>query len=311
MLLVAHGLSAQVALGFLTMAALAGVAWLSWKRGVPLVAGGIVWFCLTVLPVSNLFFSAGLLLGERTLYLPSVGLALAVAGAARSVASTPRPGIARRWAVAGGVAGLLLLARTVDRNPTWFSTFTVMSTLAEDHPESATALRTRAMGLERVGQLEAAAEIWRATTSVLPNHYGYLVESARFFGRVRMWGEADGLLKRAIAVSPGDPSAYRVRAEEFLRQGMGREAHGAALEGLARAGPDRELWSLVSESYIAKGDLDAAVRARQAALGQDSLSSRDWGRMADLLEALGRIQDADDARARATALTATTQGGTP
>ena len=39
------------------------------------------WIAIAFLPVSNLLFSTGVLLAERTLYLPSVGLALA-AGAA-------------------------------------------------------------------------------------------------------------------------------------------------------------------------------------------------------------------------------------
>jgi hypothetical protein len=302
-LLIAEGPGPDVVLGLLILVAAGGLGWMTWRRGAPLVAGGIAWFALTVLPVSNLLFSAGLLLGERTLYLPSVGLSLAVAGAwSRVDVASPR---VRRVAVGVAViVGLSLFTRTLLRNPTWYSTFTVMSALAADHPESATALRTRALGLERVGQPDAAAEVWRAATTVLPNHYGYLVESARFFGKVGLWGEADGLLQRAIAVSPGDASAYRVRSEHLIRQGMGREAHRVALEGLAAAGADRELWALVSEAYIAKGDLEAAVRARQAALGQDPASARDWGRLADLLEALDRTPDARAARARADSLAA-------
>lgn len=303
-LLIARGVGADVILGALTLLASAGLGWMAWRRGAPLVAGGIAWFAVTILPVSNLFFSAGLLLGERTLYLPSVGLSMAVAGA-WPLAIAAIPAHRRRWALGTlVVVGLGLLTRTLARNPSWYSTFTVMNTLAQDHPESATALRTRAMGLERVGEPDAAAELWRATTTVLPNHYGYLVESARFFGKVGLWGEADALLERAIALSPSDPSAYRVRAEHFLRQGLGREAHRVALQGLAAAGSDRELWALVSESYIAKGDLEAAVRARRAALGRDPGSSRDWGRLADLLQALDRTQDAQAARDRAETLAA-------
>lgn len=271
----------------------------------------MAWFALTVLPVSNLLFAAGLLLGERTLYLPSVGLSIAVAGIWPVVAASRSPRV-RRVAMAGVAAVALgLFTKTLVRNPTWYSTFTVLSTLANDHPESALALRTRASGLERAGEPDAAAEIWRLATSLLPNHYGMLVESARFFGNVGAWGEADSLLVRAIAISPEDPVAYQVRAEHFLRQGLGREGHRAALQGLAVIGSDDELWALVSESYIAKGDLEAAVRARRAALGKDPASVRDWGRMADLLEALGRTQEAVVARGRADELaaTATPSGG--
>jgi hypothetical protein len=40
------------------------------------IAGfGAGWFLLAISPVSNVFFVSGVLLAERTLYLPSVGLA--------------------------------------------------------------------------------------------------------------------------------------------------------------------------------------------------------------------------------------------
>ena len=40
---------------------------------------GVVWFAITVSPVSHVFFVAGVLLGERTLYLPSVGAVVILA----------------------------------------------------------------------------------------------------------------------------------------------------------------------------------------------------------------------------------------
>jgi len=84
----------------------------------------------------------------------------------------------------------------------------------------------------------------------------------------------------------------------MIRQGRGQDGHRIALTGLARAGPRSELFALVSESYVTKRDLEGAVRARLAALGQAPDSSRDWGRLATLYEAMGRADDALAARAR-------------
>ena len=66
-----------LALGILTLALLV------WRRGatetgrdMARIAGfGAGWFLLAISPVSNVFFVSGVLLAERTLYLPSVGLA--------------------------------------------------------------------------------------------------------------------------------------------------------------------------------------------------------------------------------------------
>lgn len=298
---VAHVLDAAVAVGALVLAGLGALAW-ALRARAPAVSVGIAWFFVAVLPVSNLLFAAGILLGERTLYLPSVGAALAIGGA-WAWAAERLPPARRRVALAlAALGGLALFARTVERNPTWFSTYTVMETLAREHPESALALRTRAVGLERVGDREGAALAWDAVVELQPRHYGFLVEGARFFASTGRWERADSLVVRAVALRPHDPSAHRTRAEHLLLRGDGRGAHRAALEGLARAGGDGALWALVSESYIAKGDFEASLRARRAALALQPGSRQQWERLAWVLEALGRAEEAEQARARAEGL---------
>jgi Tfp pilus assembly protein PilF len=253
---------------------------------VPLVALGILWFGLTILPVSHLLFSAGVLLAERTLYLPSAGLALAVAGLTPIVLRS-RPGLRTALLAGAAVVGVAFMVKTVLRNPAWISTWIVLDTLNEDHPESFRAFRARAIGLDHVGEEDAAGEAYLTAASLAPNHHGILVEAGHFFGRIGDWSRGEELLRRALEVAPDQHNAYRALTGQLLRQGRGREAHRVALRGLARAGPDSDLWALLSESYILKGDLPAAIRARHAALGQDPDAPHQWSRLADLLVATG------------------------
>jgi tetratricopeptide (TPR) repeat protein len=206
--------------------------------------------------------------------------------------------------VLAGVAlfGLGLFVRTVVRNPAWFSTFVVLETLNQEHPESYMSVRARGTGLDRVGDREAAREAFDLAVSLAPNHYGMLVEVGEFRGRTGDWVGGEHLLRRAIALVPGRANAYQILASQLLRQERGREGHRVALDGLARVGSDRELWALVSESYILKGDLPAAVRAREAALAADPASSTQWGRLGELLSAMGEVERAEAARERARVL---------
>ena len=300
-MMVAHSVTPGVILGGLVILVWVGSAVAAF-RSAPAVSAGLGWFVVATLPVSNLLFPVGILLAERTLYLPSVGAALVVGWAVEAVRRTASVPALRAAAVAAGVGAVALFLRTVDRNPTWMSTYVVLNTLAAEHPESFLALRSRASGLVRVGEVEQASRYFDLAVRLAPYHYGLLAEVADFYARQRGDGRAEELVRQAIAVSPENPAAYRTLASMHLRQGRGREAHRAALEGLARAGPDRELWSIVSESYIAKGDLEAAARARQAALGQDAGSVHDWERLAQILRALGREEDAAAAGERARAL---------
>ena len=162
------------------MVVLAGLVTLAWalRRSAPLVSLGVAWFLVTILPVSNLVIPAGVILAERTLYLPSAGLSIVLAGllAGWTRFSDVRT---RRAALAFGfVVGTLLTVRTVSRNPSWFSTYTVLNTLAVEHPESYLALRARGEGLARVGDVEGAAEAYEAAVGLVPGHYRLLIEAA-------------------------------------------------------------------------------------------------------------------------------------
>jgi hypothetical protein len=62
----------------LILGLLAALGW-AWRRR-PVVAFGILWMGLTLLPVSNFLIPTGILLAERTLFLPSVGAMLGLVG---------------------------------------------------------------------------------------------------------------------------------------------------------------------------------------------------------------------------------------
>ena len=232
----ARGLDGEAVLGLLVIAGL-GVAAVAFRRK-PGISLGILWFGLAVLPVSNLFFSTGVLLAERTLYLPSVGLCLVAGGLAAEVSRLP-VAPRRLWAVAATAAGLLMMGRTMVRNPSWLDSYTVLNTLAMQHPESHLALRARGSGLDRAGDPEGAARAFDAAVDLAPGNYALLTEVAEFYGRHHVYDPADDLLRRSIPIAPYRPTAYRLLSEYLIEQRRYREGHRVALDGLERSGSDR------------------------------------------------------------------------
>src|SRR5690606_18674781 len=98
-------------------------AWKRWQISLP-----IFWFAITVLPVSNLIIPVGVLLAERTLYLPSVAISVLAAGLETGLANQPR----RARAMGAAAFAVILVAasvRTWTRNPVWKSTATLMADL--------------------------------------------------------------------------------------------------------------------------------------------------------------------------------------
>ncbi len=122
-------LDERFAIGLACLALWAFLLVWAWRRGRRVEVFGLGWIAIAFLPVSNLLFSTGVLLAERTLYLPSVGLALA-AGAALVRLPLPRLRV---------VVALLVLAggiRSALRTRVWRDDLAVTQSILIDSPES-------------------------------------------------------------------------------------------------------------------------------------------------------------------------------
>lgn len=156
----------------------------------------LLWIAATLLLVSNLIVPTGVLLAERTLFLPSVGAALLagdvysrLAPGFESVRVSWTPAHARRHlALTGTIALLLLLGawRSAHRQLVWRSNATVFAQAPIDAPLSYRAHDVYA---------------------------GLLFDRGDNVGGVR---EA----RIALTLYPHDPVLYRDLAQEYMRAGM-------------------------------------------------------------------------------------------
>jgi hypothetical protein len=116
-------------LGLACLAAWAALLVAAWRRGWRVEALGLGWVAVALLPVANFLFPVGVLMAERTLYLPSAGLALAAGAAlARLPASRLRLVVAM-LVVAGGIRSAL-------RVPVWRDDYSVTMSILDDSPDS-------------------------------------------------------------------------------------------------------------------------------------------------------------------------------
>lgn len=157
-------------------------------------AGGVA------LLVSNLLAPGGLLLGDRTLFLPSVG-AMLLAGAALAAVTAPVPAPVRR-VVAIAVALLVVAGawRSVMRHPVWRDTGTAWLQAAED-----------------------ASRSYRAR---------YLAGRAHFARGDRVAGERE--LRTAIKLFPGDPEVATWLGRQYAESGLCAPAIALYRDVLAR-----------------------------------------------------------------------------
>ncbi len=282
-----------VVAGLLVGVLAVAVAVWSWarERGVAL---GLMWFAVAVFPVSNLVIPIGVLLAERTLYLPSVGLALVVGGGWRWL-SAARPGW-RRPAAAALVAVLALFsARTWGRTPTWRDTGTVLGVLAREHPESFRVRWLEGERLEAQGRLDDALGELRRAAELVPRHYRLRLQYAQALLEAGRYDEAIAGFRAAVDMVPefAEPHVYLMVA--LLRAGRPREAVEAGREALKWVPDHRGVYHQLAIALDRTGDWAAALDARRRSiqLGGDRVA---WPQFVHEAELLLRLHRPDAAR---------------
>ncbi len=197
---------------------------LAWRRGRKLEAFGLGWIGVAFLPVANLFFPVGFLVAERTLYLPSVGLAVA---AGVWLARLPRS----RLVPVSAALVLLTGVRTALRVPVWRDNATVTLSILEDSPRSYVGpKRMTGVYLDRHDPVKALNAA-RVAVQVFPSDpTTYLTGAVAAFAAGRP-GAADSLLANLERVCHRCLGYYRWEAAIARRFGYA----GAADSLLARA----------------------------------------------------------------------------
>jgi uncharacterized membrane protein len=210
--LVTTPLDARFALGVLCAVAWAALVWWAWRRGRRVEAFGLGWIAIAFLPVANLLYPTGVLVAERTLYLPSIGFAIAVGAWLKELPLRRLALLVAAVVIAGG-------ARTALRVPIWRNSRTVTLSVLEDSPRSFSG-PARMVGIYLAeGRPEEALEAFRVSTRIYdraPPVFVQGADAAFVLGNSRL---ADSLLARMEQLCLRCVQYYQYEAGTALARG--------------------------------------------------------------------------------------------
>jgi hypothetical protein len=213
-LMVSTGFTLWHLVGLAVWAGLVVFAWRT-RRTIPGIAIGLAWVVITISPVANVVMPTEFLIAERTLYLASFGVVLALASLAMAIRS---PQLRMAVVTIAVVAGA---ARSIARAPAWHDDETHYQALRREAP-----LSYRTLWLE--GKDEFVAGRWGSGERLLlqsiafaPRLTGPRVDLAEFYMSARLWGPAIRQLEAAIALD-----STLAPAREALREA--RDSAGTA-----------------------------------------------------------------------------------
>ena len=227
-LMVSTGLTAMHLLGILVWAAAGWAAW-RWRERFPGLALGIVWLVVTVSPVANVLIPTEVLVAERTLYLPSWGIAVAIASVGMAVPWQARPRV-----VLLAVVLLLAAARSVARSAVWHDDEAQFQALKRDAPRSYRTMWLVGKDEFAAGRWGSGEELLRGAIALAPQVTGPRVDLARYYGTAGLWRPAGQQLEAAIAVDSALAPAWALLPRALLGAGDTTGAMAVAREALRR-----------------------------------------------------------------------------
>jgi len=206
---------------FLSIMTIVGILllgiWCVWHQR--LVGFAILFFFVTISPVSNVIFPTGILMAERVLYLPVCGICLLVAGLLDALFRRRQPWRATALACFCLIQTAAMLGDN-DRNPVWLDQIAYLKGLVRGLPNSPLAPKAieelgSRLALDRkyseaIGYLERAMELSPKSVDAAYNA-GLVLE------KLDRQDEAIGCLKHAVQISPQDVEIRNYYAAALLR----------------------------------------------------------------------------------------------
>jgi len=248
-----------------------GTSLLLWRRGEmtpdalsPRAAAfGVVWFVIAISTISNVVFVAGVTLAERTLYLPTVGLALATGW------MLVRFHRARPRAAVGLVVVILALSslKTWTRNVTWRSNQELFDTMLAEVPHSGKSQWVIADGYIAQGQISQGLLSYRAAINLVDSHYTLLTAVSQQMIAMRDYRTAESVATYAWQWNPGLALAPSLVA---WTRGQAGDAPGTELwarRSLETVGGDPLRRYLLAWALAAQGRFDEARETWRTAGG--------------------------------------------
>ena len=251
--------TAVLALG----AVLAGYGW----RRDRVVFIAMLWLVITLGPVSNILLATGVLIAERTLFLPSVGIVLLLGRAL--VVGWPRlRAIPTRWVQVAvpAMAALLLVtatARSAARQAVWFDNPTLFSTLIVDAPDNFRAHHALGEMFGSAGAWSRAETHLRKADSLFPGYDLLELSLARDLHFADRCPEALPFYDQVLRQRPDAEIALIGRTACLLEERHLSDARDEALKGIGRGlsvGPFRVMLQKAESSLVATDTVDARNR---------------------------------------------------
>lgn len=293
---------------WLALAALLGTFWL--RRREPRFSFLLAWWGITLLPCLAIKQLSVPFVADRFSYIPSVGLCLALAGAAARLArwAPARRKLTAPKVVAPGLALLAVFwaAGTILAIPNWHDDTSLIQNALKHSPDAAAPHLVRGDELRyRRGELASAAQEYRLALSLnkkspVPSvwvAYQCYVSLGQVIQQMGRLEEALDYYHRAAGMIPGSAQAYDALGGFYFPRGDYAEAARYYAQAVWANPQDVSAHFALGICQMKLGDYQQAAGEFRAARTVDPTSQIAYENEARALEASGQPREASRVRA--------------
>ena len=226
---------------------------------------------LPVLVIGNPFFTAGSILSERYLYLPTAGLAIFTASLVHrfrpaSLGESNRRRLA--WCLLVAIMAAAI-TRTVDRNADWETDEQLFGAAVAETPNSVRANLNYAEILASKGDHLSASRHYAHVLSLKPD---YPIVNLKLARALQLSGRPEQALYYYAAttrLNPGFTEAWSGLATLSIRLGRDADAENALKQAISLTPDNAALYNQLGVVYQRRGRAEEALEAYELALARD------------------------------------------
>jgi len=245
---IAQGLALWQLPGLLLLIAIVAIAFVI-RRREPAIGFGIAFLCITLLPSSNFIVPAGIILAERTLFSPSIGAMIAVAGllavlARRYSWRTVRPSPSALVVVTLVLAAAI--ARSTLRTRVWKDNTRLFDQAVLDVPDSYRAHFMLGAWAFENGDVRRGEIEYRRALKLFPYDPGVSYNMAEEYRRIQLCEPALPLYEWTRELAPDFPFGRIAYAYCLVQTGHYADGKHMAYTALAAGGDVRAVRRILS-----------------------------------------------------------------
>ncbi|MFQ5900053.1 MAG: tetratricopeptide repeat protein [Thermodesulfobacteriota bacterium] len=279
----------QVLLSISILLAMLAAAVISYRYS-RIVTFSILWFFITILPVSNII-PLRIAIAERFLYLPSIGFCLLLAVGLTRVWKV-RPLFGKVAAAVFVVITLFYSFGTIDRNRVWKDEYSFWSDLVERFPDNARAHHNLGAAYLGKGLLNESLKAYQEAIRLAPDYQEAHYHAGDIYRRMGRLEDAVNEYRTALLIDPAYVDVYKGLGLVFYQKGEYDEAISSYKRALEIESDNVDVHYNLANVYRRKGLTDKAMYEYEEVLKFDDSYYGAYSNIGVLYAIQGRYDEA-------------------